>query len=245
VKEYHTLMESPILETRACPSCPGLIADADPHHLCFEYLGPDHAVYGVKPSPSCSACRVLLQRRRQHQWEHFQTHYVSPRAGDTDDQEELDVVEMGDQDMAGEVPFTFAIPAARMAPFPGEEDDEDSSLSGTSGSGFHEGLPPRSVHKDFPLVITMAAERVGPCPWQQWGHVTCGRDSRRSLGRTVMISRKWRAEGGSVPAAREVCLATQDVRANFHLISNLYSSRLSLEIIDLFFKGDLQQLGST
>jgi len=36
---YHTFMESPLLETRACPSCPGLIAGADPHHLCFECLG--------------------------------------------------------------------------------------------------------------------------------------------------------------------------------------------------------------
>jgi len=32
-------MESPLLETRACPSCPGLIAGSDPHHLCFECLG--------------------------------------------------------------------------------------------------------------------------------------------------------------------------------------------------------------
>ena len=32
-------MESPLLETRACPSCPGLIAGADPHHLCFKCLG--------------------------------------------------------------------------------------------------------------------------------------------------------------------------------------------------------------
>ena len=54
-------MESPLLETRACPSCPGLIAGADPRHFCLECLG--------------------------------------------------------DQDMAEVVPFTFAIPAGRMAPF--------------------------------------------------------------------------------------------------------------------------------
>jgi len=64
-RSYHTFMESPLLETRACPSCPGLIAGADPHHLCFEYLG--------------------------------------------------------DQDMTEAVPFTFAIPAGRMALF-AEED---------------------------------------------------------------------------------------------------------------------------
>ncbi|KAL3049084.1 hypothetical protein OYC64_008544 [Pagothenia borchgrevinki] len=81
-------MESPLLETRACPSCPGLIAGADPHHLCFECL---------------------------------------------------------DQDMAEAVPFTFANSAGLIAPFAGEEDDEDFSLSGTSGSGVHGSPPPRSV----------------------------------------------------------------------------------------------------
>ncbi|KAL3046899.1 hypothetical protein OYC64_021174 [Pagothenia borchgrevinki] len=86
-------MESPLLETRACPSCPGLIAGADPCHLCFECLGDQG--YG--------------------------------RGG------------------AIHVPFTFAIPAGRMAPFAGEEDDEDFSLSGTSGSGVHGSPPPRSV----------------------------------------------------------------------------------------------------
>ena len=51
-----------------------------------------------------------------------------------------------------------------MAPFAGEEDDEDLSLSGTSGSGVHGSPLPRSVRQDFPLVMTMAAERVGLPP---------------------------------------------------------------------------------
>ena len=32
---------------------------------------------------------------------------------------------------------------------------------------------------------------------------------------------------------------------HFHFISNLYLTRLVHEIIDLFFKGDLQHIGST
>jgi len=47
-RSYHTFMESPLLETRACPSCPGLIVGADPHHLCFECLG-DQDMTEVEP----------------------------------------------------------------------------------------------------------------------------------------------------------------------------------------------------
>ncbi|KAL3062120.1 hypothetical protein OYC64_010100 [Pagothenia borchgrevinki] len=101
-------MHSPLLETRPCP---GLIAGADPHRLCFECLGPDHAGEGVKHSPSCSACRALPRLRRQHCLEHFQAQYVSP--DEAQDQEELEVVEMEDQEGAEEVPFVFAIPAGR------------------------------------------------------------------------------------------------------------------------------------
>jgi len=104
-KRLYALVKKRIKETRACPSCPGLIAGADPHYLCFECLG--------------------------------------------------------DRDIAEAVQFMFAIPAGQMAPFAGEEDDEDFSLSGTSGSGIHGSPPPRSVRQDFPLVKTMAAERVG------------------------------------------------------------------------------------
>jgi len=75
------------------------------------------------------------------------------------------VVEMEEQDVTGEVPFTFAIPVSRAAPFVEEEEDEDFSGSGASGSGVHEGPPHRSARQDFPLVMAMAAERVGlPLP---------------------------------------------------------------------------------
>ena len=72
---------------------------------------------------------------------------------------------MGDEDVAGEVPFTFAIPAGRIAPF--VEDDEESRTScyrahpGPASMEVHR----RSVRQDFPLVMAMAAERVGlPLP---------------------------------------------------------------------------------
>ena len=108
---------------------------------------------------------MLPRLRRQHQWEHFQAHYVPQQGDETDDQAELDVVEMGDEDVAGEVPFTFAIRAGWMAPFVEEEDEEDFSLLGTSGSGVHGSPPPWSVRQDIPLVMAMAAECVGlPLP---------------------------------------------------------------------------------
>jgi len=135
-------MDSPLLEHRPCPTCPALIAGADPQRLCFECLGPDHAVEGSKHYPSCSDCCALPRLRRQHRLEHFQAHYVSP--DEAQDQEELEVVEMEDQEVAEEVPFVFAIPACRAAPFVEEEEDEDFSLSGASGSGVHRaGLPVR------------------------------------------------------------------------------------------------------
>ena len=152
-------MDSPLLEPRPCPTCPGLIAGADPHRFCFECMGSDHAVDGVKHYPPCNACQLLPRLRRQHRLEHFQAHYVSP--DEAEDQGELDVVEMEEQDVAGEVPFKFAIPVSRAAPFVEEEEDEDFSVSVASGSGVHEGPPHRSARQDFPLVMAMAAERVG------------------------------------------------------------------------------------
>jgi len=77
---------------------------------------------------------------------------------------ELDVVEMEEQDVAGEVLFTFAIPVGWAGLFVEEEDDEGFSVSGASGSGVHEGPPHRSACQDFPLVMAMAAERVGLPP---------------------------------------------------------------------------------
>ena len=115
-------MDSPILEHRPCPTCTGLIAGADPHRLCFECLGPDHAADGLTQSPSCNACRVLPQLSRRHRLEHFQAYYVSPE--EVEGQVDLKVVEMEEQDVAGEVPFVFAIPAGRAAQFVEEEDDD-------------------------------------------------------------------------------------------------------------------------
>jgi len=152
-------MDSPLLEPRPCPT------GADPHRLCFECLGPDHDADGLTQSPSCNACRMLPRLSRRHRLEHFQAYYVSPE--EAEDQVDLELVEMEEQDVAGDVPFIFAIPAGRAAPFVEEEDDKDSSMSGASGSSVQEGPPHRSARQDFPLVMVMAmaAERVGlPLP---------------------------------------------------------------------------------
>jgi len=53
-------------------------------------------------------------------------------------------VEMEEQDVAGEVPFVFAIPEGRASPFVEEEDDEDASLSGASRRVRHTGLHVRT-----------------------------------------------------------------------------------------------------
>jgi len=90
--------------------------------------------------------------------EHFQAYYVSPE--ETEDHVDLEVVEMEEQDAAGGMPFVFAIPAGRPAPFVEEEDDEGSSMSGASGSGTQDGPPHRSARQDFPSVMAIAAERV-------------------------------------------------------------------------------------
>ncbi|KAL3063608.1 hypothetical protein OYC64_000025 [Pagothenia borchgrevinki] len=71
------MANSPVLEHRPCPTCNGLIAGADPHRLCFECLGPEHAGDGLQ-YPSCNACPMLPQLSRRHRMEHFQAFYVSP-----------------------------------------------------------------------------------------------------------------------------------------------------------------------
>lgn len=145
-------MDSPLLEARPCPTCPGLIAGADPHRFCFECLGADHAMEGGGNSPTCSACRALPRLRRIHRLDHFQqARYAVPE--DDLDRGDVEVVEMDE-----EVPFVFALPASRAAPLSEEGEDEDFSLSGVSGSV---GPPRRSVNQDFPVVMAMAAERVG------------------------------------------------------------------------------------
>ncbi|KAL3060909.1 hypothetical protein OYC64_009175 [Pagothenia borchgrevinki] len=121
-------MDSPLLEARPCPTCPGLIAVADPHRFCFECLGADHAMEGGGNSPTCSACRALPRLRRLHRLDHFQqARYAVP--DDDQDRGDVEVVEMDEED--GEVPFVFALPASRAAPLVEEgEDEEDFSLVG-------------------------------------------------------------------------------------------------------------------
>ncbi|KAL3046901.1 hypothetical protein OYC64_021176 [Pagothenia borchgrevinki] len=132
-------MDSPLLEHRACPTCPGLIAGADLYRLCFQCLGPDHAEDGLSQSPACNACRMIPLLSRRHRGHNFRVKFGPPEEAEDED---LEVVEMGEQD--DEVPFVFAIPRGQVATFTGEEDDEDASLSGTSGSGGQEGPAHRS-----------------------------------------------------------------------------------------------------
>jgi len=79
-------------------------------------------------------------------------------------EDELEVVDVGDQDMAEATPPTFAIPAVRVMVRFAEEEEDDfaSSVSDTSGC---RSPPHMSARQDSPLVMAMAAERVGlPLP---------------------------------------------------------------------------------
>jgi len=68
-------MDSPLLEHRTCPTCPGLITGADPHLLCFQCLGPDHAEDGLGQLPACNACRMIPRLSRQHRADHFRVKF--------------------------------------------------------------------------------------------------------------------------------------------------------------------------
>ncbi|KAL3057476.1 hypothetical protein OYC64_007863 [Pagothenia borchgrevinki] len=115
-------MDSSLLEHRTCPTCPGLIAGTDPHRLCFQCLGPDHAEDGVSQSPACNACLMIPQLGRRHRGDNFRVKFGPPEEAEDQD---LEVVEMGEQD--DEVPFVFTIPRGRVATFTEVEDDEDAS----------------------------------------------------------------------------------------------------------------------
>jgi len=150
-------VDSPLLEPRTCPTCPGLIAGAD--RLCFQCLGPDHAEDGLNQSPTCNACRMIPQLNRRHRGDLFRVKFGPPEEAEDQD---LKVVEMGEQD--DEVPFVFTIPRGRVATVTEEEDDEDASLSGTFGPAARR-VQHRSARLDFPAVMTLVVERVGlPLP---------------------------------------------------------------------------------
>ena len=71
--------------------------------------------------------------------------------------QDLEVVEMGEQDE--EVPFMFTLPRGQGVVFPEEEDDEDASLSGTFGSGGQECPAHRSARLALPWRQSMWAYR--------------------------------------------------------------------------------------
>ena len=146
-------MDSPLLEQRPCPSCPGIIAGADLHRQCIECLGSDRAAANLGPLTACRACRLIPQISRRQRLVQFRDCYVSPV-----EDPEVDVVEMEDHEEG--VPFVFAMPADRAGPLLGERDDDgDTSSSDVSGDR-QEGQQHRSAQQDFPAVMTMAAEHV-------------------------------------------------------------------------------------
>ncbi|XP_010790985.1 uncharacterized protein [Notothenia coriiceps] len=77
--------------------------------------------------PLIISCRMIPRLSRRHRGDHFRVKFGPPEEAEDQD---LDVVEMGEQD--DKVPFVFATPRGRVATFTEEEDDDDSSLSGTS-----------------------------------------------------------------------------------------------------------------
>ncbi|KAL7384684.1 hypothetical protein ABVT39_006788 [Epinephelus coioides] len=62
-------MESPLEEMRHCRACPsGFLAPADPHLLCYECLGRQHAIAGPR---ACSCYRKLPRVHRQQRADFF------------------------------------------------------------------------------------------------------------------------------------------------------------------------------
>ena len=144
----------PLLEHRSCPSCPGLIAGADPHRQCFQCLGQDHAEQGAGQTPACVSCCSIPMLNRRHRAEYFSRKF-GPQVHGEEEDVDLEVVEMDDLE---DVPFEFVLPRDRVV--------DDISLSDTPpGSDSQEGPALRSARLDFPAVMTQAAERVGlPLP---------------------------------------------------------------------------------
>jgi len=103
-------MDSPLLEQRPCPSCPGAIAGANLHRQCIECLGSDHTAANLGPLTVCSACRLIPWLSRHQRLAQFEDCYVSPV-------EDPEVVEM-EVHKEG-VPFVFAISADRAGPLVG------------------------------------------------------------------------------------------------------------------------------
>ncbi|XP_033976080.1 uncharacterized protein LOC117474148 [Trematomus bernacchii] len=148
----------PLLEHRSCPSCPGLIAGADPHRQCFQCLGQDHAEQGAGQTPACVSCCSIPMLNRRHRAEYFSRKF-GPQVHGEEEDVDLEVVEMDDLE---DVPFEFVLPRDRVVDF---TEDDDISLSDTPGSDSQEGPALRSARLDFPAVMTQAAERVGlPLP---------------------------------------------------------------------------------
>jgi len=136
-------MDSTLLEQRPCPSCLNVIAGADLHRRCIECRGSDHAAANLGPLPACNVCRLIPRLSRRQRLEQFQERYVSPEEAEDPD---LEVVDMEEHDEG--VPFVFAMPADGTGPLVGERDDDDTSLSDTSG-GRQEGPHHRSARDDY------------------------------------------------------------------------------------------------
>jgi len=98
-------MDSPLLEQRPCPLCPGAIAGAS----ALNAWGPTTRRPTWARLRSAAPAVLIPRLSRYQRLAQFEDCYVSP----VEDQE-LDVVEMEDHEEG--VPFVFAIPADRAGP---------------------------------------------------------------------------------------------------------------------------------